>query len=258
MSTKTSTKATPVTDTKAGDKSAVNTPELDAKLSAVRTAVKAYDAKMKARDTATAKALVAKVEACRAIITLMSDPATFAARGPKAGKPSVSIIAEMLGYPRQSFTPLFKGAEALRDHYATLPADVVTAIFTPADGEAPTAPTEAETDLASVGLVSEAERARANRLKAKQAPATTGSTGSTGDTDGEDTDGDTDGETAGRTAETAIPTYDNVVAATLALQAIVAGYCKEAGFSGVQAENLQATLAEIGATIESHRVDGGK
>lgn len=254
MSTKTSTKAAaPVTDTKAGD-TPVHSPELDGMISAVRTAVKTYNGKMKARDTATQKALVAKVEACRAIITLMADPATFAARGPKAGKPSVTIIAELVGEPRQSFTPLFKGAEALRDYYATLTPEALAAIYPTDPDTAPAAPTEAETDLASVGLASEAERSRANRLKAKQGDTGTGSTGSTGGTD-TDTDGDTG--TAVRTAETPLPTYDNVVAATLALQEIVKGYCREAGFSGAQGDNLQGTLAEIAALIETHKVDGG-
>jgi hypothetical protein len=235
---------------KAGDKSAVNTPELDRLLTAVRTAVKAYDGKMKTRETATKNALVAKVTACRAIITLMADPATFASRGPSAGKPSVSIIAELLGYPRQSFTPLFKGAEALQAYYATLDAETVAAIF---KGQAPT---EAETDLASVGLTSEADRARANRLKAKKAPADKGTDKGTGDTDGDDTDGDT--ETAGRTAETpGVPTYEKVVAATLALQEIVKAYCREAGFSEVQGDNLTDTLQEISTLIESHKVSGG-
>jgi len=245
---KTATTTKPATKPAAQD-TPVHTPELDAMLTAVRTAVKTYDAKMKARDTATAKALVAKVHACRAIITLMTDPATFASRGPSAGKPSVSIIAELLGYPRQSFTPLFKGAEALRDYYATLDAEAVKLIMDGAE------PTEAETDLASVGLVSEAERSRANRLKAKQAPADKPATGGTaGEETGEETDGT---DTAVRTAETTVPTYDAVVSATLALQSIIAGYCKDAGFSSVQAENLQATLAEMSTLIETHRVDGG-
>lgn len=247
MTTTTTTK--PVTAPKAGDKSAVNTPELDRLLTAVRTAVKAYDGKMKTRETATRNALVAKVTACRAIITLMADPATFASRGPKAGKPSVSIIAELLGYPRQSFTPLFKGAESLQAYYATLDAETVADIF---KGKAPT---EAETDLASVGLTSEADRARANRLKAKKAPADKG-TGK--GTDGDETDGDeTETETAVRTAETAIPTYDAVVSATLALQSIIRNYCKEAGFSEVQGDNLTDTLQEISTLIESHKVSGG-
>jgi hypothetical protein len=244
---KTATTTAPKSAPKAGDKT-VHTPELDALLTAVRTAVKSYDAKMKARDTATAKALTAKVIACRSIITLMADPATFAARGPKAGKPSVSIIAELLGYPRQSFTPLFKGAETLRDYYATLDADTVKGIMAGAE------PTEHETDLASVGLASEAERSRANRLKAKQGTTTTTAPATTGEGEGE---GEGDTGTAVRTAETAVPTYDAVVSATLALQSIIAGYCKDAGFSSVQAENLQATLAEMSTLIESHRVDGG-
>lgn len=251
--TKASVKTAPKSAPKAGDKTVsapVNTPELDALLSAVRTAVKAYDGKMKTRETATKNALVAKVVACRSIIRLMADPATFASRGPSAGKPSVSIIAELLGYPRQSFTPLFKGAESLQAYYSTLDAETVAAIF---KGQAPT---ETETDLASVGLQSEADRARANRLKAKQAPADKGTgKGTDGGTDETETDGDT--ETAGRTAETAVPTFDKVTAATLALQSIIRDYCKDAGFSEAQGDNLQETLSEIAALIEQHKVSGG-
>lgn len=255
MATKTATKPAQKTAPKSGEKT-VHTPELDAILTAVRTAVKTYDGKMKNRDRATAAALVAKVDACRAIIRLMADPATFASRGPSAGKPSVSIIAELLGYPRQSFTPLFKGAEALKAYYATLDADTVAAIMTPAEGEAAAAATEHELDLASVGLTSEADRARANRLKAKQGKPDTGK----GKGKGDDTEGEGEGEgapTLGKGVETPAPTYDAVVSATLALQSIVRNYCKEGGFSAVQAENLQETIREMSTLIESHRVDGG-
>ena len=222
---------------------------LAAALKATRDAVKVYDRKMTARDKATLAALTAKVDVARHVITLMTFQETWASRGPKAGKPSVSIIAEMLGYPRQSFTPLYKGAEALAEHYATLSEDDVKAIMAGAT------PTERELDLVSVGLASEAEGSRAHRDKTKE--EATGRTAETeGDTAGE-TDGETDGATPAAKSEPVIPTYDAVVSATLALQAIINGYCKDAGFSAVQAENLQATLAEMAATIDSHRVDGG-
>lgn len=247
---KTATATAPKTAPKGTATPAVNSPELDRALATVKATVKVYDAKMKARDKATLAALTAKVQACREIITLMTFKETFASRGPSAGKPSVSIIAELLGYPRQTFTPLFRGAEALRDYYTTLDADTVKGIMGGAT------PTEKEQDLASVGLASEADRSRNNRLKAKaDKPNTTGGTGGTdGDTDGE---GEGEGGTAGRTAETIIPTYDAVVAATLALQNIIKGYCREAGFSEAQGTNLQDTLAEISTLIEQHKVDGG-
>jgi hypothetical protein len=53
-------------------------------------------------------------------------------------------------------------------------------------------------------------------------------------------------------------TQDSVIAAVEALQDAVTRFTREHGFSATVADNLTATLAEIGATIETFKVDGGK
>lgn len=52
-------------------------------------------------------------------------------------------------------------------------------------------------------------------------------------------------------------TQADVINAVEALQSIVAQFTRDHGFAGVVADNIAEVLAEIGAQIDAHRVDGG-
>jgi hypothetical protein len=54
-----------------------------------------------------------RVATARAIAALMSHPATHAKGGATKGQPSLSVVATLTGYPRNTLRPLWDGAQAL-------------------------------------------------------------------------------------------------------------------------------------------------
>jgi hypothetical protein len=54
-----------------------------------------------------------RVATARAIAALMAHPATHAKGGATKGQPSLSVVATLTGYPRNTLRPLWDGAQAL-------------------------------------------------------------------------------------------------------------------------------------------------
>jgi hypothetical protein len=118
--TKTASKATSTPDSRV--KSATKADE--ARLIELVNAVKAG---MSLTDNATTKhsevlslaeqaALTlgnSRVATARAIAALMAHPATHAKGGATKGQPSLSVVATLTGYPRNTLRPLWDGAQAL-------------------------------------------------------------------------------------------------------------------------------------------------
>lgn len=74
--------------------------------------------------------------------------------------------------------------------------------------------------------------------------------------------GETEGETEGGSTPAAPESQDpvtqaDVVKAVEVLKSVTERFCRDHGFAAVVADNLQTVMAEIGALMETHKVDGG-
>jgi len=120
------------------------------------------------------------------------------------------------------------------------------------------APTASEIAIADPII----SKAQGGRKKVRTETPDSGTSAGTGGTTGGDapegdapTTGGSDTRSTPKDSEPVIQA--DVIAAVEALQSIVARFTRDHGFSAVVADNLSEVLSEIGATIESHRVDGG-
>lgn len=180
-------------------------------------------------DAAKLQAENTRVVTMRAIAKLAEHPATFAKGGPTKGKPSVEVIATLVGWKRQTFTPLFKGAMALKAANLHNKRAV---------------PTEAERTIANVGYATEAERSAANRAKEKAAK---------GPKSGPVlVKGKPVGKPENSTDGTAVRTAADIAAAVDALQAMVTAYAEaEQGYTAKEAEAITAKLQAIANVVEA-------
>lgn len=125
MTTNTTTKASAKATTSKPDsrvKSATIAEE--ARLTELVNAVKAGMSQAETADTKHNEALSvaqqaaltlgnSRVATARAIAALMGHPAVIAKRGQTKGQPSLTVVAQLTGYPRNTLRPLWDGALAL-------------------------------------------------------------------------------------------------------------------------------------------------
>jgi hypothetical protein len=158
------------------------------------------------------------------------------ALGSKTGTPNNKAAMRILDLAQNTVRPYFLAGVALAEAGW--------------DGRV-TAPTQEEIDLVSP-IISKAQKGTTapKAPKAESTPAGGTDTESDADTEGSGTR-----STKGAEGEPVIQA--DVIAAVEALQLVVAQFTRDQGFSAVVADNLAEVLAEIGATIDSHRVDGG-
>ena len=164
---------------------------------------------------------IQRVYKCRIAIQV----AILKASARSKGEPNLSGAATFLGVDKATLRPYVEGGKA-----------GVAAGF----GEATGTPTKEEIKATMDGYRAATKEGKA---LAKQGQ------------EGGEGEGDTKGK--GKEESQDPVTQDDVVAAVENLQSILARFTREQGFSAVVADNLQTVLAELGATIEQFKVDGG-
>lgn len=203
-----------------------------ATIKAIKSGLAMDTRKVKTLEDAKLALLKVRVNIVRDTSHAMTFTESHAKAGKTAGKPSQSVVAEAAGINRLTFAPYWKAAADYASKFSGA-------------GE----PTAEELDYVASFWKSEALRKQEERKADKAAPKSGPvEVVAEGDTEAAPTDG--------RPSVPAMPTQADVIAAVEALQAIVNGFTRDGGFADIVADNLQEVLAEIGTTIDTHRVGG--
>lgn len=159
-----------------------------------------------------------------------------AALGSKTGTPNNKAAMRILDMPQNTVRPYFKAGEALAaagwDGRITAPTAEEIALVAPIFGQ-----------INNARRTDDGTKPKAGRKASGDA-------------------GDADDEGIGTPTPKAPREADNVILADVIdavqdLERLVNAYCREQGFAGVAADGIAEVLANIAATVEAHRVDGG-